>query len=300
VQEGWSVSHAAPRARSVWSAACSPPLFSCKPGAPLIFRPFYFHHRPKAVLKATALQTLARQPIVPACAEHPGECGGPLPLSAPAHQLIFFPTHQSFSIQARRGSLTECLHGLFQTMKQLPFALTTLRLLLGPVALICALAGFNRWVYLPILLAGTLSDIFDGIIARRLGVATPALRRFDSATDVVYYLFILASAWISCRTVVENNWRLILAILLSEALMVLVCYAKFHKYPAAHSILAKIFGLCLLGGLIALLVFNVGSWVFMVLTSVALLSNGEIIAMHLLAKQPPVDVKSIFTLLDRR
>jgi phosphatidylglycerophosphate synthase len=76
--------------------------------------------------------------------------------------------------------------------RHLPFALTTLRLLLGPVALACALTNVPRWVYLPILVAGTLSDIYDGILARRFGVATPALRRYDSVTDVIYYLFILA------------------------------------------------------------------------------------------------------------
>ena len=65
-------------------------------------------------------------------------------------------------------------------MKHLPFALTLLRLLLGPVALAGALMNVSRWIYLPLLVAGTLSDIFDGILARRLGVATPALRRFDS------------------------------------------------------------------------------------------------------------------------
>ena len=179
-------------------------------------------------------------------------------------------------------------------MKHLPFALTLLRLLLGPVALVCALMDLSRWVYLPILVAGTLSDIFDGILARRLGVATPALRRFDSLTDVIYYLFILGAAWILCRPVILQNLLLLLLILLSEAAAIIVCYAKFEKYPATHSWLAKFYGLCLLGGLTALLVFNAGSWVIITLAMVALVTNGEIITIHLLMKQPPVDVKSIF------
>ena len=182
-------------------------------------------------------------------------------------------------------------------MKQnLPFALTTLRLFLGPAALTCALSGVSRWIFLPILVIGTLSDIYDGIIARRLGVATPALRRYDSLTDVIYYLFILAAAWRLCRPVLERNWLLLMLILSSEALVILVCYAKFRTYPATHSIMAKIFGLCLLGGLVALLVFNAGAWAVITLTIVALAANLEIIAIHLLANKPPVDVKSIFAL----
>jgi CDP-diacylglycerol--glycerol-3-phosphate 3-phosphatidyltransferase len=180
--------------------------------------------------------------------------------------------------------------------RHLPFALTTLRLLLGPVALACTLTNIPRWVYLPILIAGTLSDIYDGILARRFGVATPALRRYDSVTDVIYYLFILAAAFLLCQPVVTQNWPLIALIVLSEAGGILVSYVRFGNYPATHSYLAKFYGLCLLAALIALLVFNAGNWVVIALTVVALVANSEIIAIHFLMNTPPVDVRSIFAL----
>src|SRR5271163_5026625 len=144
--------------------------------------------------------------------------------------------------------------------RHFPFLLTTLRLLLGPVALVCVLTNVSRWVYLPILLTGTLSDIYDGVLARRFGVATPALRRYDSVADVIYYLFILAIAWRLCQPVLAQNWILIALILFSEATVILVSYVRFGKYPATHSYLAKFYGLCLLAALAALLVFNAGSW----------------------------------------
>src|SRR5271155_4009206 len=118
--------------------------------------------------------------------------------------------------------------------RHLPFALTTLRLLLGPIALACVLTNVPRWIYLPILITATLSDIYDGILARRFGVATPALRRYDSVTDVVYYLFILAVAFLLCRTVIAQNWLLIALILLSEAGCIAISYFRFGKYPATH------------------------------------------------------------------
>jgi CDP-diacylglycerol--glycerol-3-phosphate 3-phosphatidyltransferase len=180
--------------------------------------------------------------------------------------------------------------------RHLPFALTTLRLLLGPVALACSLGGVGGWVFVPLLLAGTLSDIFDGVLARRFGVATPALRRYDSITDVIYYLFILACLWLRCRPVVLDNVAAIAAILLSEVAVIVVCAVKFGKYPATHSWLAKFYGLCLLGALMALLAFAAGRWAVLGLMMVALITNLEIIVMHLLARQPPVDVKSIFCL----
>lgn len=179
---------------------------------------------------------------------------------------------------------------------RLPFALTTLRLLLGPAALACAFTGVTRFVFLPILIAGTLSDIFDGILARRFGVATPALRRYDSITDIIYYLFILAAAWRLCRPVIAGNLWLIALLISSEAACILICFTRFGKFPATHSLLAKFYGLCLLGGLIVLLVFNAGNWAIVALAIVALVTNTEIIVMHLIARSAPVDVPCIFAM----
>jgi len=178
--------------------------------------------------------------------------------------------------------------------RHVPFALTTLRLLLGPLALALALGNAPRWIFLPLLVTGTLSDIFDGILARRFGVATPALRRYDSITDVTYYLFILGALWRLSHDVVTDNLWAVVVILATEAGSILVCAVKFGKYPATHSWLAKFYGLCLLAGLIALLAFDAGNWAVIALASVAAVTNAEIILLHLLAKTPPVDVPSIF------
>lgn len=180
--------------------------------------------------------------------------------------------------------------------KHIPFALTTLRLLLGPFALLCALSNVTRLIYLPILIAGTLSDIFDGILARRFGVAAPRLRRYDSITDAVYYLFILGVAWILCRPVIVRNIFALALLISSEAIVILVSFARFGSYPATHSYLAKFYGLCLAAALAALLAFNASSWAILAPTAVALITNAEIVAIHCLAKSQPVDVPSIFAM----
>jgi CDP-diacylglycerol--glycerol-3-phosphate 3-phosphatidyltransferase len=168
--------------------------------------------------------------------------------------------------------------------------------MLGPVALMVAMLNGPRWIYLPILVIATLSDIYDGILARRLGVATPALRRYDSVADLIFYLFILLVAWKLNHLLLLQNWPWLAAILASEAAVILFCFAKFGKYPSAHSYLAKCFGLSLLAALIALLVFNAGSWAIISLATVAVLANAEILAIHALMTEAPVDVKSVFKL----
>ena len=184
--------------------------------------------------------------------------------------------------------------------RHIPFALTTLRLLLGPFALLCALAGVNRLVYLPIVVISTLSDIFDGILARRFGVSTHSLRRYDSITDVTYYLFILSVAWLICRPMIVRNILPLAVLLASEVIVVMVSYARFGKYPATHSYLAKFYGLCLLAAVIALLVFDASSWAIIALTAVALVTNAEIVAIQLMAKSQPVDVPGIFAMHKRK
>jgi len=185
-------------------------------------------------------------------------------------------------------------------MRRIPFLLTTLRLLLGPLALACALTGVPRIVYLPILLTGTLSDIFDGILARRLGVSTSRLRRFDSATDAIYYLFVLIVLWILCKATISKTLWAIALLILSELATVAVSLARFGKYPATHTYLAKFYGLTLLAGLTALLVFNASGWAVIAMMAVALVTNAEIVLIHLASDAPPVDVSSIFALRKRR
>ena len=43
------------------------------------------------------------------------------------------------------------------------------------------------------LILAFLSDVFDGILARRLNVATPGLRRLDSIADSTFYVAALSS-----------------------------------------------------------------------------------------------------------
>ncbi len=179
----------------------------------------------------------------------------------------------------------------------LPALLTTLRLLLGPLMLAFAFAGTTRWVFAPMLIIGTLSDIYDGILARRFGVSTPALRRYDSGTDVVYYIFVFASAWLLCRDKITNHWGAIGILVFSEIASILTSFLRFHRFPATHSYLAKLYGLALLACFLGLLAFDAPGWTIDALAVTGLLANLEIVAILLISSSPPVDVKSVLTLL---
>ncbi|HEY8616834.1 CDP-alcohol phosphatidyltransferase family protein [Phenylobacterium sp.] len=72
-------------------------------------------------------------------------------------------------------------------VQAVPRLLIWFRLAAG-LAMLALAAAFDheaRAAAVVLLGLGVLSDIFDGVIARRLGVATAELRTFDSRTDLV-------------------------------------------------------------------------------------------------------------------
>src|SRR5690242_14436081 len=77
-----------------------------------------------------------------------------------------------------------------------PWWLIRLRLVLAPLLVAGAVLKLAGPVLATGLTIAFLSDVFDGIIARRVGASTPELRVADSRADVIFYLCVLAGLWI--------------------------------------------------------------------------------------------------------
>ena len=65
--------------------------------------------------------------------------------------------------------------------------------MLAPVMLLLAWYYPRPMLFGVCLILAFLSDVFDGILARRLNVATPGLRRLDSIADSTFYVAALSS-----------------------------------------------------------------------------------------------------------
>jgi CDP-diacylglycerol--glycerol-3-phosphate 3-phosphatidyltransferase len=180
-----------------------------------------------------------------------------------------------------------------QSLVIIPLGLTTLRLLLGPVACWLAVRGGSGWLFGLILVTGLLSDIYDGVLARRFGVATERLRRYDSLTDLFYYGCILWSAWRVARTDIEPWLGWIAALVIVELAVIAVCLLRFGKMPATHSYGAKFYGLVLFTCFFVLLVWGHAGRLVPVTVAVGLLADAEILLILFLAKTAPVDVKTV-------
>lgn len=180
-------------------------------------------------------------------------------------------------------------------MKALPPALIGLRAVLGPVMILGALQNWPGAVLVAMLAAGTLSDIFDGIVARRIGTATPRLRQADSAADAIFWVCVLAATeHHTGGFLLRHAWWLAGAAL-SEAACYALSFWRFRRPPAIHSYGAKLWGLLLFAGFAALLDGAPSARFINFVIGFGILVNAECAAILALSKDYPVDVKSVFS-----
>lgn len=96
-----------------------------------------------------------------------------------------------------------------------------------------------------LLYVGILSDIFDGIIARKLNISTQRLRLLDTVVDLVFYISLLLYIMQRSPSIWSNNRVLIIAILALEGAMYIISLFRFNKFPSPHAILSKFWGIYL-------------------------------------------------------
>ncbi len=171
-------------------------------------------------------------------------------------------------------------HGL--VVSRLPLLLTASRGLLIPLVLVLAHAEAPPWAFVLCLCWALLSDICDGILARRLGVDTPFLRQLDTVTDTLFYGAVLWAMWVLHPDVVTARAVWIGAILGLELAGYLVSRIKFGRGASHHALSAKLFGIALFAASTCLLGFGISGWVFDTAIVVGLVCEVESLAITLL------------------
>jgi phosphatidylglycerophosphate synthase len=191
---------------------------------------------------------------------------------------------------------------IMRNMKKLPITLIYSRLLIGLIIILLSFNHIDNYKFVAVLLLsiGLLTDIFDGIIARRLNVSNETLRRLDSTIDQVFFLSFTVATYIQCQDFFLANSLKLTILLGFEGLTYVICFLKFKKEIATHSIGAKIWTLLLFGTLVqiilqckSIILFNICFWV-------GLLTRLEIIAIILTLKTWTNDVPTIFHSLKLR
>ncbi|REC79737.1 CDP-alcohol phosphatidyltransferase family protein [Chryseobacterium elymi] len=181
-------------------------------------------------------------------------------------------------------------------MKQLPYLLIATRFILAPVILLLAyLKGTeSRFLIVAFMYFGLLTDIFDGIIARKVGVSSEKLRRLDSQVDLIFWLSLGFAAYLLNPELIKNEWHGVLLIFIMEALCYIVSIWKFGKETCTHAFLSKMWGLSLLITFTFLIGFQQTGWAFYLTVGLGFVSHIDVILIVLLLPKWQYDIPSSY------
>ena len=177
---------------------------------------------------------------------------------------------------------------------QIPLSLIGLRILLAPMLLL--MYGFNvapLW-YGVVLGVGLLSDIFDGILARKLGVATEQLRSLDSMADTIFYLGVFVVAVLKHTHLLMPFWLPLACFFLLEIGRHVFDQVKFGRSAAYHMWSAKAWGIFLFVGFTEILVFDVAGIGFLGALTLGILTNLEGLWASIILREWHHDVPTIY------
>lgn len=181
-------------------------------------------------------------------------------------------------------------------MQRIPFLLIYSRILIGLLIGILAIYRIDNYpIWIVVLMSlGLLSDIADGIVARKLNVSSENLRVWDSNVDQFFWLITISSIFYLNIEFVKENILWISIVLLLELMAYLISYIKFKKPIATHSILSKLWTLTLLWFLVDLTLHASSRSPFFICIALGILSRLEINLIILRLKKWTTDVPSIF------
>ena len=178
-------------------------------------------------------------------------------------------------------------------LRAVPLGLVAARAGLAPVVVGLAVAGAPGPWTAAVVVAATLTDVFDGVLARRLNVATERLRRLDSAVDTVFYLAVLAALALRHGDVLRAH-AVGLALLVGlEAVRHGFDVWKFGRTASYHMWSAKLWGLSLALGLVALFGWGAGGWPVVLAVWLGVATNVEALAASAVLSRWHHDVPSL-------
>lgn len=204
------------------------------------------------------------------------------------------PRTASPPLDSQRQVLFVSHSGTRNRLNSIPKLLVALRAGLAPVVALLALfhpspAGFGAC-----LIAALLSDYFDGVIARRLGIATTALRRLDSAVDTLFFISVAFAVWHLYPEAVRDRWMPISVLVLLEACRYVLDFSKFRREASYHMWSSKLWALSLFAGFFSLLVFLSDGALVDLMIYLGILCDLEGVAISLVLRKWKSDVPTIF------
>ena len=131
------------------------------------------------------------------------------------------------------------------------------------------------------------------MIARRLGVATPGLRRLDSVADSIFYAAAVFAAWHPYPAAITDRSVPLGVLLLLELARYAFDFIKFGREASYHMWSSKLWGIALFAGFFELLALGRAGLAVSIAVYVGIIADLEGLAISIRLRQWQTDVPTI-------
>ena len=173
-------------------------------------------------------------------------------------------------------------------MKHIPNILSICRII-GAISLLFFLQ--QPEIFFPVYLLCGLSDIADGLLARRLKITSKLGARLDSIGDLFLFLVLMLYCILSFGEELYPYYPFLAVIATVRIGAIVFAAVKFHAFVILHTRWNKITGVLTFFAPIFLLLQNPA--VIYPVLGIALLSAMEEFILHIISKHPDLDQKGL-------
>jgi phosphatidylglycerophosphate synthase len=177
-------------------------------------------------------------------------------------------------------------------LSNVPNFLSAFRAACAPLLLVLAWNGATG-MFLVFFALGLLSDIADGVLARRLGVESDFGARLDQWADFALWASLPFAAWWLWREIVLREAPFVILAVACMLLPTAIAYAKYRAIPGYHTWSVKL-GSVLMGIGVPLLLFFDLAWPFRIAALFQLVCAADELGITYLSAQCRHDVPSVF------
>lgn len=182
---------------------------------------------------------------------------------------------------------------MIANLRLIPNQLTAIRFLAVPVMWVFAFMGELRWIGIGLFIC-LVTDLLDGMLARRLNQVSTFGSKFDSIADQFLQLSALGWVIMLMPEIFSENLILSLLAIATYLLSLAVGLVKFKRIANLHLILSKVGGLFLYIFLIHAFYTGTYSQVLFILAATSfILSSAETLALQLTSEHVDAEMGTI-------
>lgn len=182
-----------------------------------------------------------------------------------------------------------------------PQLLIAFRAACAPAIFVLACYRFSGAMLAAVVAAACLSDIFDGMIARRHGTATPALRYADTIVDTIFFVAAAIALGIAVPRAYQGHWLPLVTLIVIHVSRSTFELTKYGRIAPYHMWSSKVLGLLLAVALATAFATGRPTALLGVALWFGVVNELEGFLASLLLRQWRCDVPSIFhAIIERR